>query len=89
MCTDLQSYNLAGMGCSAGVIAVHLAKDLLQTYPNKLALVVSEGGRPREREGPTRARTVPPTAWPAGTPFRPSCTPPCVEFARVHPCSTA
>lgn len=38
---DIQSYNLAGMGCSAGVIAVHLAKDLLNVYPRSLAVVVS------------------------------------------------
>jgi len=29
------------MGCSAGVIAIHLAKDLLQTYKNCRAVVVS------------------------------------------------
>ncbi len=38
---DVQSYNLSGMGCSAGVIAVHLAKDLLNVYPNSLAVVMS------------------------------------------------
>lgn len=27
---SIQSYSLGGMGCSAGIIAVHLAKDLLQ-----------------------------------------------------------
>jgi 3-ketoacyl-CoA synthase len=38
---DIQSYNLGGMGCSAGVISIHLAKDLLQTYKNCRAVVVS------------------------------------------------
>lgn len=38
---DIQSYNLGGMGCSAGVIAVHLAKDLLRVYRKSLALVIS------------------------------------------------
>ena len=38
---DIQSYNLSGMGCSASVIAVHLAKDLLQVYPNSNAVIVS------------------------------------------------
>jgi len=38
---DIQSYNLGGMGCSAGVISIHLAKDLLQAYKNCRALVVS------------------------------------------------
>lgn len=30
MRSDIHSYNLAGMGCSAGVIAVDLARELLQ-----------------------------------------------------------
>jgi predicted naringenin-chalcone synthase len=30
MRSDIQSYNLSGMGCSAGLISLHLAKDLLQ-----------------------------------------------------------
>jgi len=38
---DVQSYNLGGMGCSAGIIGIHLAKDLLQVYPDARALVVS------------------------------------------------
>jgi predicted naringenin-chalcone synthase len=33
--------SFAGMGCSAGVIAVGLARQLLRDSPNKLALVVS------------------------------------------------
>ena len=41
MRTDLASYNLSGMGCSASVIAVDLAKQLLKSRPNSLALVVS------------------------------------------------
>ena len=38
---DILSYNLAGMGCSAGVIAISLAQRLLRTEPGKYALVVS------------------------------------------------
>lgn len=38
---DLESYNLGGMGCSAGVISIHLAKQLLQARPNSTALVIS------------------------------------------------
>ncbi|CAK8532969.1 unnamed protein product [Lathyrus sativus] len=34
-------YNLSGMGCSAGVIAVDFAKQLLQAHPNSYALVLS------------------------------------------------
>lgn len=35
------NYSLGGMGCSAGVIALDLAKELLELHPNKIALVVS------------------------------------------------
>jgi predicted naringenin-chalcone synthase len=38
---DVRSYNLSGMGCSAGVISVDLAKELLAANPNSVALVVS------------------------------------------------
>ncbi|BDA41114.1 3-ketoacyl-CoA synthase 2 [Coccomyxa sp. Obi] len=38
---DIISYNLAGMGCSAGVIAIGLAERILRTEPGKYALVVS------------------------------------------------
>eukprot|EP00850_Spirogloea_muscicola_P006351 SM000030S11360 [mRNA] locus=s30:297216:299220:+ [translate_table: standard] len=36
-----RTYNLGGMGCSAGVIAVDLARDLLQVHGGTYALVVS------------------------------------------------
>ncbi|WRX20221.1 Chalcone/stilbene synthase [Theobroma cacao] len=35
------SYNLGGMGCSAGLISIDLAKELLKVHPNSYALVVS------------------------------------------------
>lgn len=38
---NIQSYNLGGMGCSAGLISIDLAKQLLQSQPNSYALVVS------------------------------------------------
>ncbi|XP_078441839.1 3-ketoacyl-CoA synthase 1 [Wolffia australiana] len=38
---DVKSFNLGGMGCSAGLISIDLARDLLQANPNSLALVVS------------------------------------------------
>ncbi|XP_002992903.2 3-ketoacyl-CoA synthase 11 [Selaginella moellendorffii] len=41
MGTDIRSFNLGGMGCSAGIIAIDLAKDLLGMHPNTYALVVS------------------------------------------------
>ncbi|KAK7338123.1 hypothetical protein VNO77_18723 [Canavalia gladiata] len=39
--SNIKSYNLGGMGCSAGMISVDLAKDLLRANPNSYALVVS------------------------------------------------
>ncbi|EGG16444.1 fatty acid elongase 3-ketoacyl-CoA synthase [Cavenderia fasciculata] len=38
---DCLSYNLAGMGCSAGVISIDLAKQLLQVHKNAVAVVLS------------------------------------------------
>lgn len=38
---NILSFNLGGMGCSAGVIAVDLARDLLQVHRNTYAVVVS------------------------------------------------
>ncbi|KAJ7562866.1 hypothetical protein O6H91_03G086900 [Diphasiastrum complanatum] len=38
---NILTYNLGGMGCSAGVIAIDLAKDLLRVHRNSYALVVS------------------------------------------------
>ncbi|XP_010251878.1 PREDICTED: 3-ketoacyl-CoA synthase 1 [Nelumbo nucifera] len=37
----IKSFNLGGMGCSAGLISVDLAKDLLRANPNTYAVVVS------------------------------------------------
>ncbi len=41
MRTSVLTYNLAGMGCSAGLISIDLAKDLLQVHRNATAVVVS------------------------------------------------
>lgn len=38
---NISSYNLGGMGCSAGLISIDLAKQLLQVHKNTYALVVS------------------------------------------------
>ncbi|KAB2024145.1 hypothetical protein E1A91_D06G068100v1 [Gossypium mustelinum] len=38
---NIQSYNLGGMGCSAGLLSIDLAKNLLQAHPNSYALVIS------------------------------------------------
>ncbi|KAI0566717.1 3-ketoacyl-CoA synthase [Gracilaria domingensis] len=41
MRSSVRTYNLAGMGCSAGLISVDLAKDLLQVHRNAICVVVS------------------------------------------------
>lgn len=38
---NIKSFNLGGMGCSAGVIAIDLAKDMLQVHRKTYAVVVS------------------------------------------------
>uniref|UniRef100_A0A0E0KAM1 very-long-chain 3-oxoacyl-CoA synthase n=1 Tax=Oryza punctata TaxID=4537 RepID=A0A0E0KAM1_ORYPU len=39
--SNIRSFNLSGMGCSAGLISLDLARDMLQVHPNSNALVVS------------------------------------------------
>jgi 3-ketoacyl-CoA synthase len=39
--SDISSYNLSGMGCSAGIISLELVKNLLSAIPNSTALIVS------------------------------------------------
>lgn len=41
MRSNIMSFNLSGMGCSAGMTSVGLARDLLMVHRNSLALVVS------------------------------------------------
>ncbi|KAK3220883.1 hypothetical protein Dsin_014853 [Dipteronia sinensis] len=41
MRSDIRSYNLSGMGCSASVIAIELAQNLLKTHKNSYAVVLS------------------------------------------------
>ncbi|KAI3793602.1 hypothetical protein L1987_36222 [Smallanthus sonchifolius] len=38
---NIITYNLTGMGCSAGLLAIGLAKQLLQVHHNSYALIVS------------------------------------------------
>ncbi|XVF09728.1 hypothetical protein REPUB_Repub07fG0120400 [Reevesia pubescens] len=41
MRSDIKSYNLSGMGCSAGAIGIDLAQNLLKTHKNSNAIVLS------------------------------------------------
>eukprot|EP00249_Psilotum_nudum_P000687 c12778_g1_i1 orf=452-1876(+) len=41
MRSDVKAFCFAGMGCSAGLLGIDLARDLLQVYANKYAVVVS------------------------------------------------
>jgi 3-ketoacyl-CoA synthase len=38
---DLLTFNLSGMGCSAGLVSIDLAKRLLESRPRSRALVIS------------------------------------------------
>nr|WDA53430.1 very-long-chain 3-oxoacyl-CoA synthase/cut1 3-ketoacyl-CoA synthase 6 [Erycina pusilla] len=38
---DIRTFNISGMGCSAGLISIDLAKQLLKVHPNSTAIVVS------------------------------------------------
>ncbi|KAG0469110.1 hypothetical protein HPP92_018438 [Vanilla planifolia] len=58
--SDVRSFNLSGMGCSAGLISVSLARDALQAHPNCTALVVStEIITPNYYAGNQRAMLLP------------------------------
>jgi len=41
MRSDIITYNLGGMGCSAGLLSISLVNELLQVHPNCRAVVVS------------------------------------------------
>ena len=41
MRSDVKSYNLSGMGCSASIISLSLAQKLLLVHPNSCALIIS------------------------------------------------
>ncbi|GMJ13545.1 3-ketoacyl-CoA synthase 9 [Hibiscus trionum] len=41
MRSDVKSFNLSGMGCSAGAIGIDLAQNLLKTSSNSYAVVIS------------------------------------------------
>ncbi|KAK4792490.1 hypothetical protein SAY86_022925 [Trapa natans] len=57
---DIKSFNLSGMGCSAGLISINLARDLLQVHANSNAVVVStEIITPNFYQGSERAMLLP------------------------------
>ncbi|KAK4788102.1 hypothetical protein SAY86_019421 [Trapa natans] len=58
--SNIKSFNLSGMGCSAGLISIDLARDLLQVYPNSNAVIVStEIITPNYYKGNERAMLLP------------------------------
>ncbi|KAF7134427.1 hypothetical protein RHSIM_Rhsim08G0081800 [Rhododendron simsii] len=58
--SNIKSFNLSGMGCSAGVVSIDLARDLLQVVPNANAVVVStEIITPNYYQGDERAMLLP------------------------------
>lgn len=58
--SNIKSYNLSGMGCSAGLISIDLARDLLQVLPNSNAIVIStEIITPNYYQGNERAMLLP------------------------------
>ncbi|KAK8582760.1 hypothetical protein V6N13_069529 [Hibiscus sabdariffa] len=58
--SNVKSFNLSGMGCSAGLISIDLARDLLQLHPNCNAVVVStEIITPNYYKGKERAMLLP------------------------------
>jgi 3-ketoacyl-CoA synthase len=38
---NVQSYSLAGMGCSNGVVAINMVRDILKARPNSNALFIA------------------------------------------------
>ncbi|XP_042031481.1 3-ketoacyl-CoA synthase 6-like [Salvia splendens] len=60
MRSNIKSFNLSGMGCSAGLISIDLASDLLQKHPNSNAIVIStEILTPNSYLGKERAMLLP------------------------------
>lgn len=58
--SDIKSVNLSGMGCSAGILSICLAKDLLKVHKNSLALVLSmEAVTPNGYAGKEKSMLLP------------------------------
>ncbi|KAK7302425.1 hypothetical protein RJT34_13315 [Clitoria ternatea] len=57
--SNIKSVNLSGMGCSAGLLSINLAKDLLRVHKNSLALVLSmEAVAPNGYRGKTKSKLI-------------------------------
>jgi len=69
MRTDIESYNLGGMGCSAGIISIGLARKLLQSLGRRgYALVVStENITQNWYKGNERSMLIPNTIFRMGS----------------------
>lgn len=58
--SNVKSFNLSGMGCSAGLISIDLARHLLHIHPDSNALIVStEIITPNYYQGNERAMLLP------------------------------
>ncbi|MED6180990.1 3-ketoacyl-CoA synthase 7 [Stylosanthes scabra] len=57
--SNIKSFNLSGMGCSAGMLSISLAKDLLRVHKNSLALVLSmEAVAPNGYQGKAKSKLI-------------------------------
>lgn len=65
--SNVKSISLSGMGCSAGILSISLAKDLLKVHKNSLALVLSmEAVTPNGYMGKNKSMLVANTLFRAG-----------------------
>ncbi|KAL1338017.1 hypothetical protein HN51_032705 [Arachis hypogaea] len=57
--SNIKSFNLSGMGCSAGILSISLVKDLLRVYKNSLALVLTtEAIAPNGYQGKSKSKIM-------------------------------
>ncbi|GKV21172.1 hypothetical protein SLEP1_g31177 [Rubroshorea leprosula] len=65
--SNIKSFTLSGMGCSAGMLSISLVKDLLRVHKNSLALVLSlEAITPNGYKGKNKSMLVPNTIFRMG-----------------------
>ncbi|KAL4178853.1 hypothetical protein AMTRI_Chr13g84250 [Amborella trichopoda] len=83
MRSNIKSFNLSGMGCSASLISVNLARDLLQVQANAYAVVVStEILTPNWYTGNQRSMLIPNCLFRMGG--SPSCSRTAAPIAAVQ-----